>query len=223
MIGARYKPPVIRTDADLAAALEDLLCADPRLVPIGAATGALPLRRVETGFPGLAWIVTGQQISVTAATAIFARLRDELGTLSADRMLAADDAALKRAGLSVSKMRTLRAIATAANEGHLDFEALARLSAEEAVAALTALPGIGPWTAESYLLFALGHRDVFPAADIALQEAARRAFALPARPGTREFLAMAETWRPLRAVAARLLWAYYRVGRSVPTDLSRET
>jgi DNA-3-methyladenine glycosylase II len=214
---------VIRTDADLAAALSDLLRVDPRLVPIGAATGPLPLRRVEAGFPGLAWIVTGQQISVSAATAIFARLQGELGGIDAASMLAADDAALRRAGLSLPKMRTLRALAAAACEGRLDFDALAGLPAEEAVAALVALPGIGPWTAESYLLFALGHRDVFPAADIALQEAARRAFDLPARPAAKQLGAMSEAWRPLRAVAARLLWAYYRIGRSAPTDLSRKT
>ncbi len=214
---------MIRTDADLAAALEILLRVDPRLVPIGAATGALPLRRVETGFAGLAWIVTGQQISVSAATAIFARLQTELGGIDPASMLAADDAALRRAGLSLSKMRTLRATAAAASEGRLDFDALAALPSEEAIAELVALPGIGPWTAESYLLFALGHRDVFPAADIALQEAARRAFALSARPAAKDLRAMADAWRPLRAVAARLLWAYYRVGRSTPTDLSRET
>jgi DNA-3-methyladenine glycosylase II len=214
---------MIHSDADLNDALDALILAVPAFAPVRAAAAPLPLRRIEPGFAGLAWIVTGQQISVTAASAIFARMQAALGgRIDAASLAAVDDSVLKQAGQSGAKIRSLRAIANAVLEGRLDLDSLPDLPAEEAIAALTALRGIGPWTAESYLLFALGHRDVFPAADIALQEAARRAFDLPARPSTKQLRALAEGWRPLRAVAARLLWAYYRVGRSLPADLSRE-
>lgn len=108
-------------------------------------------------------------------------------------------------------IRTLRALQEIALSGGLDLAALEQASAEEAIAALCAIKGIGPWTAEVYLLFAAGHPDIFPAANLALQEAARLAFALEARPGTRDLRAMSEEWSPWRSAAARLLWAYYRV------------
>jgi DNA-3-methyladenine glycosylase II len=105
----------------------------------------------------------------------------------------------------------LRALQEAALSGNLDVAALERQSAEQAIAALCAIKGIGPWTAEVYLLFAAGHPDIFPAADLALQESARLAFALDGRPNVRDFRAMSDAWSPWRSAAARLLWAYYRV------------
>lgn len=204
---------MILTEADLAAALDDLVTLDPGLAAVRALAGIVPLRRIDPGFAGLALIVTGQQISTLAQTAIFARMEAELGGVTAGNMAAASDEQLRRAGQSAGKMRTLRAAAQAVVSGDLDLAALSAGSSEDAVAALTDIPGIGRWTAESFLLFAAGHRDVFPAADIALQEAARVAFALEARPAAKHLLVRAEAWRPLRSVAARLLWAYYRADR----------
>jgi DNA-3-methyladenine glycosylase II len=117
---------------------------------------------------------------------------------------------LARLGLSAAKIRTLKAIARAVIYGALPLAALAELAAEEAHATLTAVHGIGPWTADIYLVSCLGHADAWPAGDLALQEATKVAFALPARPSAKEMLALAETWRPWRAVAARILWSYYR-------------
>ncbi|MEE2474355.1 DNA-3-methyladenine glycosylase 2 family protein, partial [Pseudomonas aeruginosa] len=121
-------------------------------------------------------------------------------------LAAADDEALRACGLSAPKMRTLRAGAQAIVAGELDLDALAGASAEEAHAALTSIKGVGPWTADIYLLFCLGHPDAFPAGDLALQEAARIAFRMRKRPDARKLEALARKWRPWRAVAARLLW-----------------
>jgi DNA-3-methyladenine glycosylase II len=194
--------------------LDALLALDPALRPLAQATGPLPERRLEAGYAGLAWVVLGQQISVAAARAIHARCLETLGSLTAEAVLAADDATLKGAGLSFAKIRTLRAIAEAVATGELDFHGLAALEAEEAIARLVTVKGIGPWTAEVYLLFALQHPDVFPAGDLALQESARMGFALDARPSARDLRQRAEVWRPYRGFAARLLWAYYWVAKS---------
>ncbi len=122
-------------------------------------------------------------------------------------MALADDASLRAVGLSRQKMRYARALAVA----DLDFEGLRGLATDEVVARLVALPGIGPWTAEIYAMFSLGRADVFAPGDLALQEAARMLFSLEARPSERALRAMAQAWSPWRSVAARLLWAYYRV------------
>jgi DNA-3-methyladenine glycosylase II len=118
---------------------------------------------------------------------------------------------LKALGLSAPKIRTLRATADAVVTGTLPLDTLHRLEAEEAVEALTAVKGIGPWTADIYLLFCLGHSDAFPAGDLALQEAARVGFRMRARPDAAKLEKLARRWRPYRGVAAKLLWAYYRV------------
>lgn len=204
---------MIRTDIDLIAALDDLVAIDPRFADVRVFAGTVPLSSIEPGIAGLAWVITGQRISTFAQEAIYARMDRELGGVTVATVLGASDAQFRRAGQSNGKIRTLRIVAAAISAEELDLAALAERPSEEAIAALTALPGIGRWTAESFLLFAAGHRDVFPAADVALQEAARVVFALQARPSAAELLAHAEAWRPLRAVAARLLWAYYVTGR----------
>ncbi len=117
---------------------------------------------------------------------------------------------MQRAGLSAPKIRTLKELATAIRKRRIDLGALANLDAERAHAALVELHGIGPWTADIYLLSCLGHADAWPAGDLALQEAARLAFSLAARPTTAQMGPLADNWRPWRAVAARLLWTYYR-------------
>ncbi|RYC30834.1 DNA-3-methyladenine glycosylase 2 family protein [Lichenibacterium minor] len=204
-------------EGDLDRALAALAERDPGLVAhLVAVGGRPPLRRRAPGFEGLAALVVSQQVSTASAAAIFGRLRAALDPLDAPALLRADDAVLRAAGLSTGKVLTLRAAAAAVAEGRLALDALAALPAEAAAARLTALRGIGPWTAQLYLLSCLGHADAWPPGDVALEEAARLALKLDARPDRAALAAIAERWRPYRAVAARLLWSYYRAvkGRS---------
>ncbi|MFV0281591.1 MAG: DNA-3-methyladenine glycosylase family protein [Rhodoblastus sp.] len=208
-----YAPgPPLLDEAALALAVTLLREKDPACV--GAmldAAGPPPLRRHDPGFAGLARIVVGQQVSTASANAIFARLVAAFPQVEACEIRAASEDALRQCGLSTPKMKTLRAIADALETGALDLAALPCLSAEEAHAALCAVHGVGPWTADVFLLFCLGHPDAWPAGDLALQEAARHALGLRQRPDTKKLEKIGERWRPLRGVAARLLWAYYRV------------
>jgi len=204
---------LIDTEQDLQEGLTALLALDHRFGDIRLRAGPPPLRRRPGGFVGLVSIVVSQQLSTASAAAIWGRLSAAFDPFDAGTMRRARTARLQRAGLSAPKIRTLKAVAKAVESGHIDFAALASMSADEAHAALTALHGIGPWTADIYLLFCLGHADAWPAGDLALQEAIRLAFALPARPSVKEMIALAEPWRPWRGVAARLLWAYYRAAK----------
>ncbi len=201
----------IRSDDDLEWHIGNLTEAHPMFAPLREAAGTVPVRWLDRGFKGLVFVVTGQQISVAAGRAIYGRLEAALGDITAETLAAAGDEVLRAAGFSAPKMRTLRALQEAAFAGKLDLDALEAKSAEEAIASLCAIKGIGLWTAEVYLLFAAGHPDIFPAADVALQESMRIAFALDARPTTRNLRATSDAWSPWRSAAARLLWAYYRV------------
>ena len=206
--------PLIADEAALAAAVAALLARDP--AGIGhmlALAGAPPLRRREPGFAGLAAIIISQQVSVASANAIYGRLAAALDPLDATAMARASEATLRACGLSGPKIRTLQAIAAAMNDGSLDLAALAAMPASEAHAALCLVHGIGPWTADIFLLFCLGHPDAWPVGDIALQEAARIALKLRKRPDPAKLTAIGERWRPHRGVAARLLWAYYKVAK----------
>ena len=209
-------PPELRTidsEADVAAGLAALVAADPRLAPIQARAGPVPLRRRPGGFEGLAAMITGQQISSKAAAAIWGRLTQAVLPFTPEALLRASEPTLKAAGLSRAKIRTLTGLAVAIGAG-LDLDRLGQVPAAEAVAALAALDGIGPWTAECYLLFCLGHPDVFPAGDLALQVAVQHGLGLGDRPGDKPLRAIATEWSPWRAVAARLFWAYYRTLRA---------
>jgi len=201
----------IRSDQDLEWHIGSLTEAHPGFMPLREAVGALPIRWFDRGFKGLVFVVTGQQISVAAGRAIYGRLEAALGDITAETVAAANDDVLRAAGFSAPKIRTLRALQEAAMTGRLDLDALEEKSAEEAILSLCGIKGIGPWTAEVYLLFAAGHSDIFPAADVALQESVRIAFGLDARPATRDLREMSDAWSPWRSAAARLLWAYYRV------------
>jgi DNA-3-methyladenine glycosylase II len=203
-------PSFIHTEADLDAALDALGKADPRFVALLTKAGRPPLRRRDDGFAGLAAIVVAQQLSTASANAIWGRLAAAFEPLDAAAISRARPAKLAKIGLSAPKIRALKAIAKAVQSKALVFEDLATLEADTAHAALTAVHGIGPWTADIYLLTCLGHADAWPAGDLALQEAARVAFALPARPNAKEMQTLAEAWRPWRAIAARILWSYYR-------------
>lgn len=199
-------------EATLAEAVAALREKDPDCVGVMLeAAGHPPLRRRDPGFAGLAWIVVGQQVSTASANAIYERLNAAFPRLEPEFVGAASDEDLRACGLSSPKMKTLRAISAAMTSGALDLASLAALDAEEAHAALCAVHGIGPWTADIFLLFCLGHPDAWPAGDLALQEAARIALDLRTRPDAKKLEKIGERWRPHRGVAARLLWAYYRV------------
>ncbi|MEZ2409933.1 DNA-3-methyladenine glycosylase II [Bosea sp. OAE752] len=201
----------ITCNADLEEGMAALAARHPHWRAIIDRTGLPPLRLREGGLIGLAGIIVSQQLSVASARAVWNRFESVFVPLTPERLLAATDDDMRLSGLSRPKQRTLLALAAALAEKRLTFEALEGMSPEEVHAEMTAISGIGPWTADVYLLFCLGHRDGFAAGDLAIQEAARHAFALTARPKPAELAAMAEAWRPWRGVAARLLWAYYAV------------
>ncbi|NAZ35213.1 DNA-3-methyladenine glycosylase [Rubellimicrobium sp. CFH 75288] len=186
-----------------------LAARDPRWATARQVAGSIPLRRHADGFPRLLLSIVSQQVSTAAADAIWARL-EARGLTDPAAILSATDEDLRAAGLSRQKARYARALAGTP----IDYPALRTLPTEEVVRRLTAVPGIGPWTAEIYAMFALGHADAFAPGDLALQEGARLLFALPDRPTERALRAMAAEWSPWRAVAARLLWGYYGVVRS---------
>jgi DNA-3-methyladenine glycosylase II len=215
----------IHTEAELQAGMAALVAQDPRLAPVLEKAGMPALRRREAGYAGLAHIVCGQQLSTASATAIRARLFAAFDPFHHDAIRLARADKLARLGLSRPKIKTLKAIGAAIATGRIDLDAVAAMDADEAHAALTALHGIGPWTADIYLLFCLGNADAWPAGDLALQEAARIALALRRRPDAKAMVRLAEPWRPWRGVAAHLLWAYYhavkrREGAPVPAAIS---
>lgn len=195
---------------DIADGLDALARLDPRLGAVIAAAGAVPLRLSAPGFAALASIVVSQQVSRASADAIMGRFAALVDPLEAPGVIAAGEEVFRAAGLSRPKQRTLLALARAVAEDGLDLVGLAGLEPAEATARLTALPGIGPWTAEVYLLFCAGHPDIFPAGDVALQSAVGHALGIEPRPAAGPLYAIAEAWAPWRGVAARLFWAYYR-------------
>ncbi|WP_037315683.1 DNA-3-methyladenine glycosylase family protein [Ruegeria halocynthiae] len=180
----------------------------PRMAWAMEQTGPLPLRRRPDGFAQLLSAIVSQQVSVASANAIWKRLRDAKLTGPRKIMWATDDD-LRAVGLSRQKIRYARALA----EARIDYKVLRDASNEEVMAVLTEVPGIGVWTAEIYAMFSLGRADVIAPGDLALQEAARILYDLPKRPTDKELRQMAEAWSPWRSVAARVLWAYYRVAK----------
>ncbi|WP_449042741.1 DNA-3-methyladenine glycosylase family protein [Paracoccus sp. (in: a-proteobacteria)] len=196
---------LIEAEADLAEGAAHLARICPVWARVLPGLGPLDLRRRPDGFAAIVNAITSQQLSTSAARTIFARLT-QAGLDRPETVLATDDDTLRLCGLSGPKRRYLRAVA----EAGIDFDALRGQPDEQVIATLTALPGIGRWTAEMYLIFALGRADVFAPADLALQEAARLMYDLPERPRPKALAAQAEAWAPWRSVAARGLWAYYR-------------
>jgi DNA-3-methyladenine glycosylase II len=201
----------LRTEADLQLGLAQLMLADPRFKPVADKAGTFALRQREPGFSGLCAIVCGQQLSTASAAAIRARLFAAFDPFHHDVVRRARTEKLKRLGLSAPKIKSIREIGKAVAKGRIDLTAVGNMGADEAHAALTSLHGVGPWTADIYLLFCLGHADAFPAGDLAVQESARIALGLRKRPDAKALAKMAEAWRPWRGVAAHLLWAYYHV------------
>jgi DNA-3-methyladenine glycosylase II len=203
----------IETLDDLGRELTSLLRIDPRLAPVAATAGALPLRRTSPGFASLANIIVSQQVSKASADAIYGRLAARDVLHDTGLFLRSDPEHLLGCGLSRPKLKTLLLAAAACEDGSLDLHGLCGLPAEEAINVLTKTPGIGPWTAEVYLLFSAGHPDIFPGGDIALQNAFQMIFDLSERPAPKTLNEAAQLWSPHRGTASRLLWAYYGVKR----------
>jgi DNA-3-methyladenine glycosylase II len=202
---------ILNSDAVLLKGARALARRDPVIKRLIAEGAKPPLRKRDPGFEGLARIIVGQQLSTASAGAIWGRLETRFPGMAPHDIASASDEDLRAPGLSVAKIRTLRDIAAAIEDRALPIERLHDMPADEAHALLTAVKGIGPWTADIYLLFCLGHPDAFPAGDLALQEAARIAYGLGGRPSAKDFTTLAERWRPWRGVAAKVLWAYYRL------------
>ena len=194
---------------DIADGLLALAGTDARLARAIAVAGPVPLRRKPPGYAALAEIILSQMVSKASANALWRKLELAAGEISPAAVLALSPAALREAGLSRAKAETLCRVGAAVLAGELDLEHLCQLEGRAAIDAMTASKGVGPWTAEVYLLFCAGHPDVFPAGDVALQSAAAHALGLDARPHSRALYSLAEQWSPWRGVAARLLWAYY--------------
>ncbi|MET1046261.1 MAG: DNA-3-methyladenine glycosylase 2 family protein [Hyphomicrobium sp.] len=203
----------VKTERQLKAAA-GLLTAQCRVMArIVKRTGIPPQRDFPADFAGLAKIVVGQQLSAQSAAAIWGRLAEALSPFTPETLAGWSDGDLKRLGLSDGKVRTLRAVSRAVLEDGLDFARLNAADDDVIIERLTAIHGIGPWTADIYLLFALSRRDAFAPGDLALQLAVQHHFRLERRPTAEELEIIAERWRPARAVAARLLWADYAFAR----------
>ena len=185
---------------------------DPDLAQITARLGPPPLWPREPGFATLIQIILEQQVSLASARAAFQRLLAAADPLTPERFLQLDDDTLKAAGLSRQKAGYGRTLAQAVLARSLELDGLAALDDDAVRAALTAIKGIGPWTADIYLLMVLRRPDAWPSADLALAVAVQQIKGLAARPGPQELEMLGWAWRPWRAVAARLLWHHYLSG-----------
>ena len=204
------KYQVIESEADIARGARFLVACEPQFAKIIEIHGMPSPRRVENNLPSLLKVITEQLISLKAADAIWQRVEACLLPFEPKEILKLDQEALKQLGLTRAKARSFLAIAEAVQSRVLNFESLVQMADGHVLEKLVSLPGIGPWTADIYLLSALGRADACPSGDLALQVAAQHLFALRERPNPQAFLKKAEAWRPWRSVAARLLWSHYR-------------
>jgi len=200
----------LNTQTDLEDAIRALVKQDKRLQPILDITGMPALRRREPGFVGLANIITGQQLSTASAGAIWGRLTAVFDPFDQHAVRRARADRLGRLGLSAAKIKTLKSLAREITAERVNLDVLGEEDADAAHNTLTALHGIGPWTADVYLLFCLGHGDAWPAGDLAVQEGVKLGLGLKARPTPKQMAPIGEPWRPLRGAAAHLWWSYYR-------------
>ncbi len=205
--------PRLHSAEAVAAHIEALVAIDPRLAAVRDFAGAVQPRISPPGFPGIAKVITGQQVSVASASAIWSRFAQLPGALDPVTYLNLSEEQVRGAGFSGSKYRTVRAIAEAMVAGTLDFDHLETLPADEAVRYLVAHKGIGPWTAEVYLMFCAQHPDVFPAGDLALLKAVQHGLGLDARPTIKDMIGISAGWTPHRSAAALLFWRYFAVMR----------
>lgn len=201
----------IKSQTEIDEGMAFLCNGSEELAVVSKIAEEVPLRLGLPNFEGLTSIIMAQQVSRASADAIFGRLKNLVSPFTAVNYLKAGEPAWIEAGLSRPKQRTMLAVCDAIINGSLDLEGLCDLPPENAMEQMVAIKGIGPWTAEVYLLFNAGHADIFPAGDLALQEAVKLAFDLDERPSDKVTREYASQWSPWRGVAARLLWNYYAV------------
>ena len=203
---------IISCEQDIAFGLSHLLTLDPRLEKIVEKAGKVPLRLQQPGYAGFADIIVSQMVSKASAAAIWKRLLAATGPdLTASAILSLSELDLRGLGLSGAKAATLRRVATAVIEEQLDLQQICMQPGDHAIKHLTDIKGIGPWTAEVYLMFSAGHPDIFPVGDVALRSAVTHAFQQNERLTEKQLAEIARIWSPWRSVAARLFWAYYSV------------
>jgi DNA-3-methyladenine glycosylase II len=210
LISEQRRFAVIEHDEHVAQGVEHLIAIEPRFARVVENHGMPSARRVQNELSSLLKIIVEQLISLKAADAIWQRIETRLHPFEAEEILKIEHDQLKLLGLTGAKTKCFHDICRAVNSGALNFSALHQISNEEVLKKLMSLSGIGPWTADIYLLSALGRADACPSSDLALQVAAQDLLGLKERPSPKQFLAVAEAWRPWRSVAARLLWSHYR-------------
>lgn len=206
---------IIKTEEDIAEGLEMLGQLDATLLSIINQTPSVPLRREQSGFPGLVRIIIGQHVSTASASAIHRRFVAAINPVTPENYLKAKEKTLIEIGLTRAKQATIANVATSILDGTLNLEQINRLEATQAIKQLTALKGIGPWTAEVYLLFCAGHPDIFAAGDLALREAVRHAYNMKERPSEKELRQLATKWSPYKGIATRLFWSYYEAVKGI--------
>jgi DNA-3-methyladenine glycosylase II len=203
------KPRRIASQTHLDEAVSGLLAADKRLHPVAKRVGAMPFRaRREEGFEALISIVVSQQLSVAAADTIFGRVKKKVAPFTPEQVLAAEAEMLRACGLSAPKQKHMKSIAAAIVDGSLDLKRLRSMQDDDARAHLTAVKGIGPWTADIYLMSSLGRADIWPVGDVGLQAAIHRALGLRKRPNEKQMEKLSTDWRPYRTVVARMFWIH---------------
>jgi DNA-3-methyladenine glycosylase II len=201
---------VVLDKKTLKKALSELSEIDPDIARALSEAGAPELREMPTGYGGLMRSIVGQQVSVHAARSIWLRLEAAVPSMEPAAFLEQSDEQLRAVGLSGAKMKYGRSLATDIVAGRIDFTALDALDDTAAIAMLTQAKGIGPWTAEIYLMFAHGRPDIMPGLDLGLVVAAQHLKKLRTRPDAKRLLKIAEAWRPWRSAAALVLWHYRR-------------
>jgi DNA-3-methyladenine glycosylase II len=200
---------VLASDADIRRGVRALRRSCDVFRMMHDAVGDPPLRNGNPGFVGLAEIVVSQQLSAASADAIWARVEKAVRPFTAKTLLSVSDETLRGAGLSRPKIKTLRAVAEAVTSRKLKMASLSSMADDDVHRAMTAVWGVGPWTADIYLMFCTSRPDAWSSGDLALQIAVQRAFKLKEKPTPAELDAIAERWRPWRGVAARQLWKWY--------------
>jgi DNA-3-methyladenine glycosylase II len=205
----------LRNRKDLKKGVAELVAIDRSLKTIAKHADRLSISQGEEGFEALLEIVVSQQLSSAAADTIFARVKERVVPFDPATLLATDAESLRAAGLSAPKQKHMRSIAARIVSGELDLVRLADMQDDDAHAHLIETSGIGPWTAQVYLMSSLQRADVWPAGDVALQAAVTKALGLRKRPTIKKMIALGERWRPWRTVAARLFWTHYRMTQEI--------
>jgi len=191
--------------------LDGLIKLEPALEKVRQISGEVPLRLRIGGFEGMSAIVTAQLLSVASANAIHNRLADLLGEINAQNYLKQSEKDIRACGLSNSKYQTMLILAEAEMNENLNYDELAAMPINEVMTKLTSFKGIGRWSAEIYLLFCVGHADIFPVGDLVLQKMLGHIFELEAKPSEKQTAKIVENWSPYRGAASRLLWRYFAV------------